>query len=96
MRWFIAVLAFALTLLQLDLWLSDDGLPGLWAHELAIAEQTVTNEALAERNDALEAEIADLRRGGEAVEERARSELGMVKPSEYFYQIYQTEKADQR
>jgi cell division protein FtsB len=52
-----------------------------------IAEQRIENERLRERNQALAAEVRDLRQGGDAVEERARSDLGMVKGTETFYRV---------
>ena len=58
-----------------------------WAYLRELAEQRDENERLAERNAALEAEVLDLKQGLDAVEERARSELGMIKEDEVFYQI---------
>ncbi len=87
MRWVIAVFAFTLAVLQIELWLGDDRLPQLRELGQAVAEQSAANEALAERNADLKAEIANLRQGEEAAEERARSELGLVLPSETFYQL---------
>jgi len=87
MRYLILTLAVALALLQFRLWLSGDGMRELWELEAEVREQTRANAALAERNAALEAEVVDLKQGLEAVEERARSELGMVGSDETFYQI---------
>ena len=87
MRWLIVMFAVALTGLQLKLWLSEDGLRERWALEASLAQQSALNDSLAERNAALEAEVRDLRQGVAAAEERARSELGMVRPDETFYQI---------
>lgn len=52
-----------------------------------VAEQRAENERLKARNDALAAEVEDLKHGDEAAEERARSELGLIKPGETFYQV---------
>jgi cell division protein FtsB len=91
MRWLLALFAIVLIGLKIDLWLSEDGLPALWALEAAVAEQSAANEGLAERNAALEAEVLSLKQGNEAIEERARSELGMFRPDETFYQIIEGE-----
>jgi cell division protein FtsB len=87
MRPLIVIFAVVLALTQLKLWLSDDGMREVWALEEQVALQTAENAALAERNAALEAEVLDLKQGLDAVEERARSELGMVGHDETFYQI---------
>ena len=87
MRWLIVMFAVALLGLQLRLWLSEDGLRERWALETSLAQQSSLNASLAERNAALEAEVRDLRQGVAAAEERARSELGMVRRDETFYQI---------
>jgi len=73
--------------LQYRLWLSPNGMRDLWRTEQAIEAQTEENERLAERNKTLAAEVRDLKEGRAAIEERARSELGMVKDGEVFYQI---------
>ncbi len=61
--------------------------------EEAVARQEAENRRLAERNRALAEEVLDLRSGLEAVEERARSELGMIKKDETFYQVVEEEPA---
>lgn len=93
MRWLIAALALAFIWLHLKLWLSDDGLRELWSLEAELARQSERNAAWAERNAALEAEVLDLKQGREAAEERARSELGMVREDETFYQIVSVDDA---
>lgn len=87
MRLTIGLFALALAALQLELWLADDRRPGLAELEAALAEQSAINQRLIERNADLKAEINNLREGSEAIEERARSELGLIMPSETFYQI---------
>jgi len=87
MRPLIAIFALALALLQLKLWVSDGGMQELWELKAKVAVQGAENAALAARNAALEAEVRDLKEGLDAVEERARSELGMVKADETFYQV---------
>jgi cell division protein FtsB len=78
---------FALVVMQLELWFGDDRLEAVRRLERSVAEQSAINQALAEENADLKAEVLDLRRTGAAVEERARSELGLIYPDESFYQI---------
>jgi cell division protein FtsB len=87
MRLLIGLLVLAFAALQLKLWLSDSGLREVARLKAQVQMQTDENRQLAERNAALEAEVQDLKHGTSAVEERARSELGMVKPDETFFQI---------
>ena len=87
MRIFAAVLALALVLLQYRLWLSDQGTREVSRLQAAVELQASANREQAERNRQLVAEVTDLRGGLTALEERARSELGMVGNSETFYQV---------
>ena len=87
MRIFVAVLGLALVLLQYRLWLSDQGVREVSRLQAAIELQVSANREQAERNRQLVAEVTDLRGGLTALEERARSELGMVGNSETFYQV---------
>jgi cell division protein FtsB len=80
-------MAVVLVLLQLRLWLSDDGLREVWRLEADVERRTEENSRLALRNAALEAEVLDLKQGLAAAEERARTELGMIREGETFYQI---------
>ena len=73
--------------LQYPLWLGDGGLLSLWKLKQEISAQKTENTRLRERNLALEAEVRDLQEGHEALEERARAELGMVRRGETFYQL---------
>jgi cell division protein FtsB len=73
--------------LQYPLWLGDGGVLALWKLKQEIAVQKLENSGLKERNLALEAEVRDLKEGYEALEERARAELGMVRRGETLYQI---------
>ena len=91
MRWTIGLFAFALIAMQIELWFSDDRRPGLRALESAVAAQSETNRELVQQNAELRAEIVNLRDRKEAAEERARSELGLVRPEETFYQIAEVE-----
>lgn len=81
------VLTILLVLMQYRLWFSHDGLPSLLRLHHQVEKQRVDNEKLTERNQVLAAEVQDLKSGLDALEERARSELGMVKPGETFFHI---------
>lgn len=87
MRVAMASLAGLLLLLQYQLWLGHGGARDVWRLQQTVAAQRQQNELLHQRNDALEAEVTDLKSGLEAVEERARRELGMIRDGEVFYQI---------
>ena len=87
MRYLVITLLVILALLQYRLWFSPGGLNDVNELEQAKQELADENERLSERNDSLTAEVIDLQWGLEAVEERARSETGMIKSDEVFYQI---------
>jgi cell division protein FtsB len=76
----------ALVLLQYRLWLSDEGMREVWDLERSVAAQHAENAVLAERNTQQQAEVADLRQGFAALEERAR-DLGMIGGNETFFQF---------
>lgn len=87
MKWLAAALVLATVLLQYRLWVSDEGTRGLARLESDVAAQRSDNEQLAERNEQLAAEVRDLKQGMTAIEERARSELGMITTNETFFQV---------
>lgn len=87
MKILAAVFFLALAGLQYRLWLSGDGAREIWRLHDSVAHQQTENRALNERNAQLKAEVRDLKEGLSAVEERARSELGMIKSNETFYQV---------
>ncbi len=87
MKWLVSILIILLALLQYRLWLADDSLVETWRLEDRVEQQRKENAALEERNRALEAEVRDLKQGLAAIEERARTEMGMIKQDEAFYQI---------
>ena len=91
MRVLLAILFFIFILLQLKMWFGEGGFSDVRRLEQRVEEQTEENEALAQRNRELQAEVEDLRQGLEAVEERARSELGLIKENEEFYQVVPAE-----
>ena len=84
---FAGLLLTLTVLLQYRLWLSDDGVGEVMRLRSAIVQQQATNGELQRRNAQMAAEVADLKSGMTAIEERARSELGMVANSETFYQV---------
>ncbi len=87
-RWVSLVLLLMLAGLQVKLWVSG-GMRDVWRIELAVHNQMSENAKQHARNEQLAAEVSDLKEGAEAIEERARSELGMVKNDEVFYQVIQ-------
>ncbi len=87
MRWLAFALFLALVMAQTELWSTRSGVPGVLALQRQIDAQMRENATLRERNLALDAEVQDLKQGLEAVEERARSEMGMIRENEVFYQI---------
>jgi cell division protein FtsB len=87
MRIFTALLAVTLILLQGRLWFSDHGLHEVSGLKASLETQRGANHEQADRNRQLGAEVANLKTGLTALEERARSELGMVNASETFYQV---------
>lgn len=87
LRVLLLLLALLLAGLQYTLWLGSGGEREVAGLRQQVATQQAENLRLQERNDALAAEVEDLKSGEAAVEERARSELGMVKPGETFYRV---------
>ncbi len=87
MKWLAAALMGVLVLLQYRVWVSDSGVREVDRLQRAVATQRLENEQLAERNKQLAAEVRDLKTGMDALEERARSDLGMIGNHETFYQV---------
>jgi len=87
MKWLVALFAALLLLLQYRVWLSPDGVREVLRLESAVAGQQAENSRLLERNRQLAAEVRDLKQGYAALEERARSDLGMISGNETFYQV---------
>lgn len=87
MRWLGWLLFMLLLSLQYRLWVGDGSLAEVWDLYQQVETQREENQQLRERNQTLEAEVQDLKKGLGAIEERAREELGMIKEDEYFYQI---------
>jgi len=89
MRWPTLVLVALIVLLQYPLWLGKGGWLRAWDVDRQLASQRDVNQKLETRNAGLDAEVRDLKTGYEAIEERARFELGYVKPGEVFVQVPQ-------
>lgn len=87
MKYVTLALAALLVLVQLDLWFGKGGLPRTMQLQKQLAQQREVNDAARARNAQLAAEVRDLKEGLEMVEERARLDLGMVKPDEILVQI---------
>lgn len=88
-RWPALVLLALVVLLQWPLWFGKGGWLRVWDVDRRLAAQREDNQKLEIRNAGLEAEVKDLKSGYEAVEERARFELGLIKPDEMFVQVPQ-------
>lgn len=88
-RWPALVLLALVILLQWPLWFGKGGWLRAWDVDRRLAAQREVNQKLEIRNAGLEAEVKDLKSGYEAVEERARFELGLIKPDEIFVQVPQ-------
>jgi cell division protein FtsB len=86
MRKLILFLVVLLVYLQYRLWFGDGGLLELWNIHQDVEAQRAENARLHERNEALNAQVLDLKQGLDAIEERAREDMGMVKQGEIFYQ----------
>ena len=87
MKWFVAVLFALVLLLNYRIWLSPDGMSEVLRLKEAVAVQRAENERLKLRNQQLAAEVRDLKQGFGALEEQARSELGMIAGNETYYQV---------
>ncbi|MDO9107166.1 MAG: cell division protein FtsB [Methylovulum sp.] len=87
MKTLIVIILVLIAHLQYRLWLGTDSIAQIEAAELRLANLKKQVDEKKQRNDALYAEVEDLRKGQEALEERARDELGMIKENETFFQV---------
>ena len=87
MRWITLGLAALLVFVQAELWFGKGGMPRMVELQRKLATQKATNEQARHRNEQLSAEVSDLKEGLEMVEEKARFELGMIKPDEIYVQL---------
>jgi cell division protein FtsB len=86
-RSLLGILLLVLLALQFKMWFGEGGYRDVQRLAQRVEQQAQENEVLAQRNRELQAEVEDLRQGLEAIEERARSELGLIKENEEFYQV---------
>ena len=87
MKKIIALLLVLFVMLQYKIWLGDGGIPEILQLENEVEAVQLQIDKLKERNRALDAEVQDLKKGMDAIEERARSELGMIGKDEVYYQV---------
>ena len=87
MRWPVVILLLIAVFLQYPLWLGKGGWLRVWEVDAQLRAQREVNQRLEQRNAALDAEVRDLKSGNEAIEERARFDLGLTRPDEIFVQI---------
>ncbi len=87
MRILVTILLVLLLVLQYDLWVGDGSLATVWHLQNALEAQQQENTHLKERNETLAAEVKDLKTGLDAIEERARNDLGMIKEGETYIQV---------
>ncbi len=78
--------------LQYKIWLQDGGIPEVIQLQQEVEEVKTEVQQLQERNSSLDAEVKDLKKGLDAIEERARSEMGMIKEGEVYYQVIESEQ----
>ncbi|MBL4773379.1 MAG: cell division protein FtsB [Alcanivoracaceae bacterium] len=81
------ILLFLLVIMLWAHWFGDGGANDLKEKQMLYEQQLIKNKELLKRNEQLKAEVQDLKQGLEAIEERARSEMGMIKPGEIFIQV---------
>ena len=81
------VLATLLVLVHLGLWFGKGSVPHVWSQRAQLAAQRAQNDEALRRNQRMAAEVRDLKTGLEMIEEKARAELGMIKPDEVFVQV---------
>jgi cell division protein FtsB len=95
LRWVALILVLVLIALQMKLWNGNGGVHEVEALRTAVKKQGEDNDKLLQRNQALGADVDDLKHGEQAVEARARAELGLIKPGETFYQVVEKPGASQ-
>ena len=92
MRWLTLIFVALIAALQYPLWLGKGSWLRVWEVDRAVTQQKEVNQKLRARNASLDAEVSDLKQGYDAIEERARSELSMIKRDEIFFQVLEDPK----
>lgn len=92
MKLLATMLFLLLIFMQISLWFGSHGIFQLWSLESNIATEQESNQKLMQRNEQLHAEVQELKDGREALEERARSQLGFIKEGEKFYRVIPEKK----
>ena len=95
MRYVVAGIIVLIALLQYRLWFAEGGMRDLWRLREQVEQQQLEIERLRQRNQIMQAELVDLKDGLAAVEEIARSELGMIKEGETFYRVIRRAQGEQ-
>lgn len=95
MKILASLLFLLLIVLQLQLWFGGHGVFQLWSLQRNISQETAKNRSLMQRNEQLHAEVKELKEGREALEERARSQLGFIREGEKFYRVIPQKKAQE-
>ncbi|MFA7240439.1 MAG: cell division protein FtsB [Sulfuricellaceae bacterium] len=96
MRWLTLLLVALILALQYPLWLGKGSWLRVWEVDRELAKQKQISQKLSARNASMDADVRDLKQGYEAIEERARSELGMVKRDEIFFQVLEGKRPGAR
>ncbi len=92
MKWILSLLLILLAALQYRLWVGDGSYAEMARLEAAIERQQAENDKMRERNRVLAVEVRELKNGLDAIEERARLEMGMIKEGEAFYMLVEPEQ----
>lgn len=87
LRWIALILLVALVALQVKMWAGNGSMQVVDSLRGSVNKQAAENVRLQQRNKAMAADVFDLKHGNEAIEARARNELGLIKPGELFYQV---------
>ncbi len=96
LRWILLLLLVLCLALQVKLWSGQGGRADVRTLQARVELQKAENATLRQRNEALVADVDDLKTGTDAIEEKARGELGMIKPGETFYQVVEEDPSTQR
>ena len=87
LRWIALILLIALIALQVKMWTGNGSMQVVDTLRASVNKQAAENARLQQRNKAMAADVFDLKHGNQAIEARARNELGLIKPGELFYQV---------